>query len=98
MGSKARRSRQPRSGSALRRPKPRGRSEPKGEGTDSIALNVAIVFLLPFSAQKSLVKSPNSLTHYQSTTSAWRISSTPTAILDIDQKTPSPGHPPGLTY
>jgi hypothetical protein len=35
---------------------------PKGEATDSIALVLAIIFLLPFSAQKSHVKPQNHLT------------------------------------
>jgi hypothetical protein len=39
--------------------------------------------IFAFSAQKTHVKPQNHLTHYQPTTSAWRISYTPTAILDI---------------
>jgi hypothetical protein len=59
---------------------------PQGEATDFIAVAVTIIFLLPFSAQKSHVKPLNPLTNYPSTTSAWHFSYTPTAILDIDQK------------
>jgi hypothetical protein len=55
-------------------------------------------YFSPFFAQKTHVKPPNHLTRYQSTTSAWRISSTPTVILDIDQKKASPGRPPGVNY
>jgi hypothetical protein len=41
-------------------------------------------------AQKSHVKLPNHLTHYQPTTSAWHVSYLQSAILDIEIKK-SPG-------
>ena len=40
----------------------------------------------PKTPANSHVKPPNHLTHYQSTTSTWRISSTQLAILDIELK------------
>jgi hypothetical protein len=44
------------------------------------------IFNSPFSSAKSHVKSQNPLTHYHTTTSALQISSTQTAILDIEIK------------
>jgi hypothetical protein len=78
-----------------------GRS-PKGEATHSIAVAVAVIFLLPSSAQKSHVKPPNHLTHYPTTTSTWHFSSPQTAILDIEIKNKQAPwgyrRPPGLTH
>jgi hypothetical protein len=62
---------------------PKTRPEQKGEATQSIAVVPAVIFLLPFSAQKSHVKSQNRLTNYNPTTSAWHFSFTQTATLDI---------------
>ena len=50
---------------------------PKGEAT---------YLFFAFSAQKSHVKSQNQPTPYARTTSAWRISSTQLAIMNIDPK------------
>ena len=51
---------------ALPLPRERSRSlkwnaaaKPEGEATDSIAIAIAVIFLSPFSAQKSHVKPPN---------------------------------------
>jgi hypothetical protein len=49
-------------------------ANPKGEVTESIAFAIAIIFISSFSAEKSLVKPRNHLTHYQPTTSAWHVS------------------------
>jgi len=56
------------------------------------------IYFLPFSAQKSHVKPQNHLTPSPPATSAWHVSYTQPAILDIDQKQASPGYPPGLTH
>jgi hypothetical protein len=56
---------------------------PNREATHSIAFAIAIVFLSPFSAQKSHVKPRNHLTPYHPTTSEWHFSYVPNAILDI---------------
>ncbi len=58
--------------------------------THSIAVAVAVIFLLSFSAQKSHVKPSNHLTHYQPTTSVWHFSYSQPAILDIEIKTSKP--------
>jgi hypothetical protein len=54
--------------------------------TGFIAFAGAVVFLLPFSAQKTHVKPQNHLTLLQTATSAWHFSSTQPDILDIDRK------------
>ena len=56
---------------------------PKAKRLILLLLLLPLFFLFAFSAQKSHVKPPNHLTLYQPTTSEWRISSAPTAILDI---------------
>jgi large-conductance mechanosensitive channel len=58
-------------------------AKPEGEAIDFIAIAVAVVFLLPYSAQKSHVKSKKHLTHCHTTTSAWHFSYPQPAILDI---------------
>ena len=60
---------------------PEQRRRARSEATDSIAVVLAIIFLLPFSAQKSHVKPLNHLTHSQPTTSAWHFSYPPSAII-----------------
>jgi hypothetical protein len=83
---------------AQRRGKPRRRPplcrrrerSPKGEATDSIAVAVAVVFLLPFSAQKSHVKSKNNLTPTNKRKSSLKFSYTQFAILNIDKKQARP--------
>src|SRR5207249_9176296 len=47
---------------------------PRGKTTDFIIFVGAVIFYLPFSAQKSHVKPPNHLTSYSTTTSAWHVS------------------------
>jgi len=47
---------------------------PSSKTTDSIALALASIFNLPFSAQKTYVKPQNHLTHSRPTTSAWHFS------------------------
>jgi hypothetical protein len=58
----------------------------RSEATSIVFVFCSQNFLLPFSAQKSRVKSLSRLTHLQSTTSALNFSYVQTAILDIDQK------------
>jgi hypothetical protein len=48
---------------------------------DFIPVAIAALFLLPFSAPKTDVKPQNRLTHYKTTTSAWRMSYPQPAIL-----------------
>jgi hypothetical protein len=55
----------------------------KGEATHFIAFAVALIFLSPFSAQKSHVKPPNHLTRFHPATSAWHFSYVQTDILNI---------------
>jgi hypothetical protein len=56
------------------------------EATESIAFAFALIFSSPFSAQKSHVKPQSHLTHFRTTTSAWRISYVRIAILDTGIK------------
>jgi hypothetical protein len=58
-----------------------------GEATHSIGLAAAVIFLLPFSAQKTHVKPPNHITQYQTTTSEWHFSLTQFDVLNIEIKT-----------
>ncbi|MGD0443607.1 MAG: hypothetical protein ABSA39_06690 [Edaphobacter sp.] len=58
----------------------------KGEVTDLIALVFYLKVFSSFSAQKSHVKPQYQLTHFHSSTSAWRISSVSTAIMNIESK------------
>jgi hypothetical protein len=70
---------------------------PKGEATDLIAFAVALIFLLPFSAQKSHVKSQNHLTPSNPSTSGLQVSFTPSAIIEIaGKKAESPAERSGL--
>jgi hypothetical protein len=70
----------------------------KPEATHSIALAAAIIFLLPFSAQKSHVKPGNHLTPFPTNKICVACQLRPIRYTGyIDQKQASPGHPPGLT-
>jgi hypothetical protein len=74
---------------------------PRGKATDFIAFASAYIFLLPFLAQKSHVKSQNHLTHSNETRSSLHFSSTQSAILKIVEKNKQAPEgysiPPGLT-
>jgi hypothetical protein len=85
-------------GSALPRAKPTGLEQsPKGEATDLIDFVLAFIFLLPFSAQKSHVKSQNHLTPSNPLTSELQVSFTPSAIIEIvGKKAESPAERSGL--
>src|ERR1700748_2817293 len=56
------------------------------EAIDFIAFPIFLTFLLPISAQKSHVKPPSQVNPYKSTTSAWRIRYTQSAIMHIEIK------------
>jgi hypothetical protein len=58
-------------------------AKPKSEAAHSIAVAVAVIFLLPFSAQKTNAKPLIHLTRYHPTTSAWHFSYIQSAILNI---------------
>jgi hypothetical protein len=59
---------------------------PPPEAPDLIAFTVTLIFLSPFSAQKTHVKPKNPITPYTPTTSIWRISSIQLAIIEIGIK------------
>jgi hypothetical protein len=72
----------------------------RGETPHSIAIIPAANFLLPFSAQKSHVKSQNGLNCTNETRSSWHFSYAPPAILKIVEKnetSPAGIDSPGLT-
>jgi hypothetical protein len=62
-------------------------------------MRIGFFFFFTFSAQKTRVKPQNHSTPYQTTTSTWHFSFTPSAILDIEiRKEENPRTPPGDIY